>query len=676
MFTDIVDYDSLLKEDEKKALDTLRKNQRIHKRLIKKFNGRWLKEMESGTLASFTSNIDAVMCAVSIQKTAEEIHIPLRIGIHQSDVIFEKKDVLGDGVNIASRIQGVTNTNEIVISERVYQDLKNKEGIEIISLGEQVLKGVSKPVETFKVTCLDESLVEYSIDTGELVRPINIGRNTIVVVIFTIALLAYAIYYFLPKAEPTAEFKKSLLIMPFNNYIGTDTLDYFVAGMHDQLIGKMGRIGALRVIPKTTSRAYKNADKSIPEIVEELGVNAVIETSVLCTGDSICLEVRLKSADQGKELWVKEYHEETSQILNLYNIITKEISDEIDVKLRPQEEILLTEYRNVDPEALNAYLRGYNCWDYLYPDSTKKSIEYFQKAIDIDPDWADPYAGLAMALSTATVGSIVGGGWLPQANTLPRIYNNMNKALELDPNSASAHFTKAIKATWTEFDWEKAEGAFKRSLELNPSNARCRAYYSHLLAILRRSDESIHQAKLAAELDPMDPLILSLCGVAMNYIDDYQSAITYFEKVLDVNPNFGLAKFNLIEPYYSNGDYDKWFELWKSTQCWDDELWAILEKVFYEHGHIATIKELLRLHKEYENEDCWMHPSGYLKWYIKLQDNDKTAEFIELELDFIEELVANYNSGMAYLATNDFSKKFKDNPRYIALLKKMNLPLP
>jgi TolB-like protein len=676
MFTDIVGKTSFRESDAKETLNLLKKNRRIHKRLLKKFNGRLLKDMGSGILASFKANIDAVMCAVSIQKATEELKIPIKIGIHQGDVIFEKKDVLGDGVNITSRIQGLAERNDILISERVFHDLKNKEGLEIDSIGEKELKGVSKPLEIYRVTCRDENLLDYSIDTGELIRPLSFGRTTIVVGILVISLLTYALYYFLPKAEPTAEFKKSLLIMPFDNYISTDTLDYFVAGMHDQLIGKMGRIGALRVIPKTTSRVYKNADKSIPEIAEELGVNAIIETSVLCTGDSICLEVKLKSADEGKELWIKEFYEETSQILKLYNTITREISDEIDVKLRPQEEILLTEYRYVDPEALNAYLRGYNCWDYLHPDSTKKSIEYFQKAIDIDPDWADPYAGHAMALSTATVGSIVGGGWLPQANTLPRIYNNMNKALELDPNSASAHFTKAIKATWTEFDWEKAEGAFKRSLELNPSNARCRAYYSHLLAILRRSDESIHQAKLATELDPMNPLILSLCGVAVNYMDDYQTAITYFEKALDVNPNFGLAKFNLIEPYYSNGDYDKWFELWKSTQCWDDELWAILEKVFYEHGHIATIKELLRLHKEYENEDCWMHPSGYLKWYIKLQDNDKTAEFIELELDFIEELVANYNSGMAYLATNDFSKKFKDNPRYIALLKKMNLPLP
>ncbi len=139
MFTDIVGYGSLLKEDEKKAFETLRKSRRIHKRLIKKFKGRWLKEMESGMLASFSSIIDAVMCALSIQKAAEELNIAVRIGIHLGEVIFEKKDVLGDGVNIASRIQNVGSTNGVVISEKVYSDIKNKEGLEVEFMGEQVL---------------------------------------------------------------------------------------------------------------------------------------------------------------------------------------------------------------------------------------------------------------------------------------------------------------------------------------------------------------------------------------------------------------------------------------------------------------------------------------------------------------------------------------------------------
>ncbi|MCK5344081.1 MAG: adenylate/guanylate cyclase domain-containing protein, partial [Candidatus Heimdallarchaeota archaeon] len=159
MFSEIIGYDNLLNQDEINAIDFRKKNQRIHKRLIKKYKGRWLKEMGSGILASFSSIIDAVMCAVSIHKATEEIDIPVRIGIHQGEVIFEKKDVLGDGVNIASRIQGLAEKNEIVISETVYNDIRNKEGLEIKFLGEQTLKGVSKPIGIYKVSCSDESLL-------------------------------------------------------------------------------------------------------------------------------------------------------------------------------------------------------------------------------------------------------------------------------------------------------------------------------------------------------------------------------------------------------------------------------------------------------------------------------------------------------------------------------------
>jgi TolB-like protein/Tfp pilus assembly protein PilF len=673
MFSDIAGYSSLLKETEKKAFEALRKNQRIHKRLIKKYKGRWLKEMESGSLVIFPSNIDAIICALSIQKATEGLDIPLRIGIHQGDVVFEKKDVLGDGVNIASRIHSVAKANDIIISETVYHDVRNKQGLELEFYGEHTLKGVTEPIGIYKVGCSDESVLDFTLDTGELVRPLGMGRTTVMLGIIVIALLAYALYYFLPKTESTSGFKKGILIMPFDNYIDTDTLDYFVAGMHDQLIGKMGRIGALRVIPKTTSRAYKNSDQSIPEMAEELGVNAVIETAVLCTGDSICLEVKLKSANEGKELWVKEFHEETSRILNLYNKITKEISDEIDIKLRPQEELLLTEYRNVDPDAIEAYMRGYSYWDYLHPDSTKKAIEYFQQAIDIDPDWADPYAGLALALSIATQGGF--GGWLPKTATLPKIYNNMNKALELDPNSASAHFTKAVKATWTEFDWEKAEAAFKRCIELNPSDARCRAYYAHLLSILRRSDETIHQAKLAAELDPLNPTILSLCAVAMFEGEEYQLVIDLFEKALEFDARFRLSGGSLRESYYFIGGYDKWFEIWMKYVCWDDKFKAILTNTYYEQGHIATINELLRLHKQYETEFCFMKHADYIHWYMKLEDFDKVKVYIEKELDWMEELVDKSIWWAPYHSTNSWYKILKDNPRYISLLKKMNLPV-
>ena len=141
MFTDIIGYTALMGDDEQRAFEILKKNRRIHWRLIKKYNGRLLKEMGDGMLASFPSSIEAVVCSLSLQKALMELDIPIRIGIHQGDVIFERKDVLGDGVNIASRIQGIAETNGIAISETVYKDIRNKVGIETEFIGEKSFKG-------------------------------------------------------------------------------------------------------------------------------------------------------------------------------------------------------------------------------------------------------------------------------------------------------------------------------------------------------------------------------------------------------------------------------------------------------------------------------------------------------------------------------------------------------
>jgi len=310
MFSDIIGYTSLLEKDEKKAFDSLRKNQRIHRRLIKKHRGRWLKEMGGGILASFHSNIDAVMCAVSIQKATEDLEIPLRIGIHQGDVIFEKKDVLGDGVNIASRILGIAETNSILISERVNHDLKNKEGLEVEFLGEQILKGVTKPIGIYKVTCRDENLLDYSVDTGELVRPLHFGMTAIAVGIMVTALLAYTLYYFLPKNPSITEPEKSVLVLPPDNYTGTDTLDFLVAGIHDALITSIGRISALRVISRTSARAYYNPEKSLKEMATDAGVDVIVKPSVTCGGDNICLNVQMVNPDSDdKPLLDQEYND-------------------------------------------------------------------------------------------------------------------------------------------------------------------------------------------------------------------------------------------------------------------------------------------------------------------------------------------------------------------------------
>ena len=471
-----------------------------------------------------------------------------------------------------------------------------------------------------------------------------------------------------------AESIQSLVVLPFDNYTGDENSDYYVSGMHAALIGDIGKIGALRVPGKATSKSFADSEKSIPDIAAELRVDAVIEGTVSCiAGDSVCIQIQLVSAyPEEQQIWVQDYYEEKSKILNLYKQITKQISEEINIVLTPQVESFLAERKTVDPEAYDAFLKGQYNWEKLDQKSMQKALEYFELAIEKDPDWADPYAGLAN--SWAMFGTFFRA--LPKSETQPKFYKYLNKALELNPNSAHVQYVKAINAVWAEFDWEKGEAAFLKSLELNPNNALCRMYYAHLLMILSRSDEALIQANLALELDPLKPLILGLYGVVMRDAGDEQSATKHFEKALSINPNFNFASGNLadmkMKAAYQRADYEKWIEFWNEKTGkfghWNDEGRTSVLNAFYEKGHIAAIEEMFKMNEKYGNK-CYMSGGIKAERNLKLKKYDKV-------MDYLEEEYEKRDMSMAYIATKTYLYyQLKDNPRYIELLQKMKLPM-
>ena len=471
-----------------------------------------------------------------------------------------------------------------------------------------------------------------------------------------------------------AESIQSLVVLPFDNYTGDENSDYYVSGMHAALIGDIGKIGALRVPGKATSKSFADSEKSIPDIAAELRVDAVIEGTVSCiAGDSVCIQIQLVSAyPEEQQIWVQDYYEEKSKILNLYKQITKQISEEINIVLTPQVESFLAERKTVDPEAYDAFLKGQYYWEQLNKESMQKALSFFELAIEKDPDWADPYAG--MANSWAMFGTFFRA--LPKSETQPKFYKYMNKALELNPNSAHVHYVKAINAVWAEFDWEKGEAAFLMSLELNPNNALCRMYYAHLLMILSRSDEALIQANLALELDPLKPLILGLYGVVMRDAGDEQSATKHFEKALSINPNFNFASGNLedmkMKAAYQRADYEKWIEFWNEKTGkyghWNDEGRTSVLNAFYEKGHIAAIEEMFKMNEKYGNK-CYMSGGIKAERNLKLKKYDKV-------MDYLEEEYEKRDMNMAYVGIDSYLREhLKDNPRYIALLQKMKLPI-
>ena len=458
---------------------------------------------------------------------------------------------------------------------------------------------------------------------------------------------------------------QSLVVLPFDNFTGDEDLEYFVSGMHSSLIGDMGKISGLRVISKTSSNVYKGVNMSVPQIASELSVDAVVEAQVMCLGDSICLQVKVVSVyPEEKQLWVADYKEEKSQILNLYNRVTKQIADEVMIELTEDEESLLSRARTVDLEAYDAYLRGHQYVDDLSEESLNKALEYLTFAIEKDPDWAPLYNGLA-----AVWGGRMQMGFIPPSIAMPLIYENLNKAFELDPEFAGSHFTNATFGVWAEWNWDKGEKEFLKALGINPNDAMSRIYYAHLLAILQRFDEALVQGQLAVELDPMNPLILALFAPVLISVDDWETALDYLERALEIDPNnfFALGNFDMVA--YQCSEYDKAIEALIIYMPLEDNIRRNIKKVYKERGIDSAYEEFLS-QMELLAQNNYVSFFDLAARYLMLGQNDRALDWFENGLEM-------HDPNMPYITTGFFNTDpLEDNPRFLAILEKMNLPMP
>lgn len=464
---------------------------------------------------------------------------------------------------------------------------------------------------------------------------------------------------------------QSLVILPFENFTGDDQLDNIVSGMHSLLIGDMGQIGGLRVVGKTSSNVYKEADKSAPEIAKELSVDAVVEATVMCFGDSVCMQFRLiRTKGKEDQIWIADYKEDKSQMLNLYNGITKKIAREVKVKLSPEEERLLARSRTVDREVYDAYLKGHQYLEDIDYESLNKAREYLNFAIDKDPEWAPLYSGLAVVWM-----SLAQNSFESPSVAYQRAYEYLDKALELDPDHANTHFLIAHTAWLNEWNWEKAENEFLKSIALNPNDVWMRMWYAHLLCCLQRHDEAMTQAQLASELDPLNPFLQTMFSVVLTNAGKCEDGMVILEKELADDPENFIANVILQMVAFRCGDYhtvlmaDKnILQVYSRGELDENDLIEI-EKIYDEQGFSAAYDEELQLWEELANKG-YVGPGDMAVLYIKGNKQEKA-------LDMIEKGYEARDPNMPYIGTEVYLfDSLYDNPRFIAILEKLNLPLP
>jgi tetratricopeptide (TPR) repeat protein len=460
----------------------------------------------------------------------------------------------------------------------------------------------------------------------------------------------------------------SIIILPFENYTGQDTLEWLVSGMHSSLIQDMGKIGSLHIPGSTTSQVFKDSHKTIKEITSEVKVDAALEIAVLCLGeDSVCFQTRLiKPGKEEEQLWLADYKIPRNQILNWSNGITKQIAREINIKLTPEEERLLSKSRLVNREAYDDFLKAQLYWDDFSEESLYKSLEYLNSAIEKESDWAPLYAGIA----NVWIG-IQQMGFEPPSVASPKIYENLNKAIELDPDIPDSHYLSGLIAHVMEWDWEKSEREYKKALTINPSDAVSRIFYAQLLMVLQRNDEALTQGQWAMSLDPLNPLIKIWYGAVLMGVGDCKTSLTLAEEVVATDPENYLANAIIEGAGFLCKDYDKAIKA--ARYCIpihiDEDTYKEIERIYSEDGIVSAYEEIMKQIEAFATNNP-VNPTETAMRYIWANQPDKAMDWLEKGFEI-------HDPQMTYITTHAYSlHPLFNNPRFIAICEKMNLPLP
>jgi eukaryotic-like serine/threonine-protein kinase len=456
---------------------------------------------------------------------------------------------------------------------------------------------------------------------------------------------------------------RSLAVLPLANLSGDPAQEYFSDGMTEELITNLSKISALKVISRTSVMQFKGTRKPIREIAQALGVDGIVEGSVLRAGDRVRITAQLISAATDTHLWAESYERDMRDVLALQGEVARAVAGEVKAALTPQEQARLASARPVNPEAYDAYLKGLHHWYKLMPGDLDSAQRYFELAIAKDPNYALAYTGIALVWAGRSQ-----VGLIPPAEAAPKAKAAAQKAIGLDDTVAETHYTLAVLRAWVDWDWVGAEREFKRAIELNPSFPDALIYYSHFLMTMGRPDEAMPQARRALELDPFNPLFHSLYGVDFLYVRKWDDAIGQARTALSAAPDDAMANAVLWYAYGAKGMHREALAVARVYMklVYDDrDVDEALERGFAEAGYEGAMRRaaeplIAHFHKSYVN------PFDIVSLYVEAGETSRAVDWLEKGYEVRDQ-------NMPYSGWPIFDS-LRSDPRFQSLLRRMNLP--
>ncbi|HXN17307.1 MAG TPA: tetratricopeptide repeat protein [Candidatus Binatus sp.] len=440
--------------------------------------------------------------------------------------------------------------------------------------------------------------------------------------------------------------------------------DYFADGMTDELITDLSQISALRVISRTSVMPYKHAGKSLPQIARELDVDAVVEGTVLRSGDRVRITAQLIQANADKHLWAASYEGDVRDTLALQNQVARSIAEQIRISLSPQEQAVLKSAKVVNPEAYEAYLKGRYFWNKRTANSLKTAVDYFNQAIAKDPNYAQAYTGLADTYALL-------GDWqyavLTPKEAFPKAKAAAIKALELDSALSEAHNSLAFCFDAFDWDFESAGKEFRRAIELNPGYATAHHWYAWHLSLMGEYEDAIAEMRKAKTLDPLSLIINSDLAELLVIAHFYEESIIQSRKTIGMDPNFALAHNQLAQAYLQKHMYaEAVAELQKAVELSNGSPTCIanLARAYAASGKTSEALKLLDNLKKNSNRN-YSDASEIAVIYAALGDSDHAMNWLEKGFE------ERFNPGV--LSRPGFDP-LRSDPRFQNLVRLIGLP--
>ena len=572
MSSDVVGYSKLMGDDEAATVKTLEAYKSVMSTLIDQHRGRVIDSPGDNMLSEFASVVDAVQCAVAIQKElnsrnaelAKNRRMQFRIGINLGDVIQEEDRIYGDGVNIAARLEALADPGGICVSKTAFDHIETKLPLGYEFLGEQEVKNIAKPVGAYRVvmeprvTVADVKVKEEAIPFWRRKGSIS-GAIAILPIIIGVAVWNY--YLRPPPIEPAPvermtlplPDKPSIAVLPFDNLSGDPKQEYLSDGLTDEIIATLSRVPNLFVIARNSTFTYKGKPVKVQHVSEDLGVRYVLEGSVKKSENRIRITAQLIDALNGHHLWAKQYDRNLDDLFSVQDEITKKIITAMQVKLTEGDRARAAAKGT---ENLEAYLKYLQANDYINQSNRESMVlgrQSAEEAIGLDPKYAMPYVVLAIInISEFWVGTNKS-----QEQSLADAIEFLQKAIALDDSNAEAHSRLAFVYLFSEQPEKALEQAVK-AVTLDPNSSSAHYGMGKVFSFTDRYEEAIAEYKKAIRLNPIPPnSYLWSLGLSCAEIGNYVEGIEWCQKAIRREPDSLFAHIMMAVVYsYSGRDED------------------------------------------------------------------------------------------------------------------------